>query len=567
MTSTRRGVIARLVGAVVSLALAGGALVALTGTSATAGQAAGTGTGYLHTNGSQIVDSTGATVRLTGLNWFGMETDNHTFHGLWASATWKSQMDHMAALGYNTIRVPYTGDSLRDGAQATSVNSYTNPDLVGLSPLQILDQVVAYAGQLGMRILLDRHRPTAAGQTALWYASGASEAQETADWQMLAKRYANNPTVIGADLFNEPHSDGTDPNGTGSCWGCGDANRDWQLAAQRIGNSILSVNSNWLIVVEGTSCLSGGNANAWDNIPDDPMACDWWGGNLAGVKDHPVVLNTANRVVYSPHDYGISVYDHQDWFDTTKHPDFPNNLPAVWDHFFGYIAKQNIAPVLVGEFGSTLADTRDVAWMKALVSYMQTNGMSFTYWSWNPDSGDTGGIVQDDWTTVNQNKQSILQPALVPPVKSGSTPTQNPSTPTQNPSTPTQNPSTPTQNPSTPTQSPTTSPTTSPQGGCTATVKVTNSWQGGFQAQIDVKNTGSAALNPWVATFSLPSGDAIQSGWNATYTTSGTTVTAKAPDWGGSLAAGATVSLGFVGTGSNPNLPTTGVTLNGVTCS
>ena len=62
----------------------------------------GTDTGYLHTSGSKIVDSTGATVRLTGLNWFGMETDNHTFHGLWAgrSATWRMQIDHMASLGF-----------------------------------------------------------------------------------------------------------------------------------------------------------------------------------------------------------------------------------------------------------------------------------------------------------------------------------------------------------------------------------------------------------------------------------------------------------------------------------
>ncbi|MBD8060562.1 cellulase family glycosylhydrolase [Cellulomonas sp. JH27-2] len=546
----------------VSLALAATGLVALAGSSATAVTAAGTGTGYLHTNGSQIVDATGATVRLTGLNWFGMETDNHTFHGLWASATWKSQMDHMAALGYNTIRVPFTGDSLRDGAKATSINSYSNPDLDGLSPLQVLDKVVDYAGQLGMRIILDRHRPSAAGQTPLWYTSTVSEASEIADWKMLAARYANNPTVVGADLFNEPHAEGTAPNGTGSCWGCGDPARDWQLAAQRIGNAILATNSSWLIVVEGVSCPSGATANAWDNIPDDPMDCGWWGGNLSGVAAHPVVLSTPNRLVYSAHDYGISVYDHQDWFDTTKHPDFPNNLPAVWDHFFGYIAKQNIAPVLVGEFGSTLRDPRDVQWMTKLVSYMQTNGISFTYWSWNPDSGDTGGIVQDDWVTVNQNKQAILQPALVPPVKRGTTPTPTPTTtptPTQSPTT------TPTPTP-TPTQSPTTTPTTTP-GACTATVKVTNSWSGGFQASITVKNTSSSAVNPWSATFSLPSGDTVQSGWNATYTQSGTTVTARAPTWATSLAAGASVELGFVANGPSSALPTTGVKLAGAVCS
>lgn len=39
---------------------------------------------------------------------------------------------------------------------------------------------------------------------------------------MLARRYAGNPAVIGADLHNEPHAEGTNPNATGACWGCGD---------------------------------------------------------------------------------------------------------------------------------------------------------------------------------------------------------------------------------------------------------------------------------------------------------------------------------------------------------
>src|SRR5262245_57102711 len=56
------------VGAV--LAMVATALVAITVTAGPA-RAAGTGTGYLRTNGNRIVDSTGATIRLTGINWFG----------------------------------------------------------------------------------------------------------------------------------------------------------------------------------------------------------------------------------------------------------------------------------------------------------------------------------------------------------------------------------------------------------------------------------------------------------------------------------------------------------------
>lgn len=516
---------------------------------------ASTGTGYLHTSGNKIVDSTGATVRLTGLNWFGMETDNHTFHGLWAgrNATWTMQIDHMASLGYNTIRVPYTGDSLRAGAQATSINSDSNPDLVGLSPMQILDKIVNYAGSKGMRIILDRHRPSAAGQTALWYTSTVSEASEIADWQMLAQHFAGNTAVIGADLFNEPHAENVEPNGTGSCWGCGDTTKDWRLAAQRIGNAVLAANPNWLIFVEGVSCDgNGGTPNIYDNVPDDPMACDWWGGNLSKALQYPVQLNVANRLVYSAHDYGISVYNAQSWFND---PNFPNNLPSVWDHFWGYLYKQNVAPILVGEFGSTLQDPRDTLWMKALMAYMGqgVNGMSFTYWSWNPDSGDTGGIVQDDWVTVNQNKQAIVGPYLIPPSGSGSTggPSNGPSSggPSASPSR---------------TTSPSPSPSPSVTGGtvkCTVAYSITNSWSGGFQAGVTVTNTGTSTWNNWKITWTVPSGVTLNSGWSATFASSGTTWTMTAPSYAPSLAPNAQATFGF--TANGPSSPTP----SNITCS
>jgi endoglucanase len=523
----------RLLAVATALTLGAAGIVAAVGMTGTASAATGgTGTGYLSTNGSQIVDATGAPVRLTGLNWFGMETDNKTFHGLWASVSWRSMMDHMAQLGYNTIRVPYSDDDFKSGAQATSINTATNPDLIGLTPLQILDKVVDYAGQKGMRIFLDRHRPTTAGQTALWYTSAVPESTWIANLQMLATHYKGNSTVVGIDLHNEPHADGTEPNSTGACWGCGDTARDWRLAAERGGNAVLSANPDLLVIVEGVSCPSGGNANVWDNIPDEPGG--WWGGNLSKAGTYPVRLNRAGKLVYSAHEYGISVY-HQPWFDDAS---FPNNLPAIWDSMWGYLDKQNIAPVLVGEFGSTLADPKDTQWLTKLMQYMGTgtSGMDFTYWSWNPDSGDTGGIVQDDWVTVNQNKQSILQPYLIAPVASGNPGSSSSAT------------------------------SNSGTGTCTATVHLDNAWNGGYQASVTVTNTGASALNPWTATWTVPSGNTLGSAWNATVTISGTTATAVAPSYASSLAPGGSVTVGYTANGASTPAPGS-VKLNGTACS
>lgn len=260
-------------------------------------------------------------------------------------------------------------------------------------------------------------------------------------------------------------------------------------------------------------------------------------------------LNKPDKLVYSAHEYAISVY-HQAWFDD---PTFPDNLPGIWDQMWGYLQKQNIAPVLVGEFGSTLQDPKDVTWLKKLLEYMGTGstGMSFTYWSWNPDSGDTGGILNDDWRTVNQQKQSILQPYLIPPVAGSGGPTGG-ATGSLSPSTSVS-----------PSRSSTPPP---PAGGCTATVKIDNAWQGGYQASVTVTNTGSAALNPWTATWTVPSGVTLSSGWNATVTQSGTTFTAQAPSWAAPLAPGASATIGFTANGPSSPAPA-GVELNGAACA
>ncbi len=359
------------------------AVVALAASTTSA--AADVGAGPWHTHGHRIEDRTGAPVRIAGINWFGLETETFAPHGLWARG-YRSMLDQIKSLGYNTIRLPYSNQLFDAGSTPKGIDFGQNPDLAGLSGVQVMDKLVAYAGEIGLRILLDRHRPDASGQSELWYTAKYDEARWIADWTMLAKRYAGNATVIGADLHNEPHG--------AACWGCGDVARDWRLAAERAGNAILAVNPDWLIVVEGVESYDGRNY--------------WWGGNLAGAGAAPVRLNVADRIVYSTHDYPASVHA-QTWFAA---PDYPANLPALWDATWGYLHRTNVAPVLVGEFGTRLATTSDQQWLTALASYLGTgaDGIHWTFWAWNPNSGDTGGLLNDDWQTVNMAKQAMLVP-------------------------------------------------------------------------------------------------------------------------------------------------------------
>lgn len=468
-------------------------------------RAADAGAGYWHTSGRQILDAAGQPVRIAGINWFGFETANYVVHGLW-SRDYKSMIDQMKSLGYNTIRMPYSDDIFKSSTVPNSIDfsSGKNADLQGLNSLQIMDRLVAYAGQSGLKVILDRHRPDAAGQSALWYTSAVPESTWIANLRTLAARYSGQDAVIGIDLHNEPH----DP----ACWGCGDTTRDWRLAAQRAGNAVLSVNPQLLVFVEGVQTYNG--------------VSGWWGGNLMGVAQYPVQLDVANRVVYSAHDYATSVAQ-QSWFSD---PTFPANMPGIWDRYWGYIFKQNIAPVWVGEFGTTLASTVDQRWLAALVDYLRptstygSDSFHWTFWSWNPNSGDTGGILKDDWSTVDTVKDGYLTSVKAPGFPGnggggggggggGSTAT------------------------------------------CAASYTVSSDWGGGFNAEVKVTNTGTVALKSWQVTWTWSGSQTVTSMWNATYTQTGATVTAVNAAHNGSVAVGGSTSLGFGGAPGGGGVP------------
>lgn len=340
--------------------------------------------GFLSTRGAEIVDGGGATVELRAVNWFGLETNSCMPHGLWQRSL-DDIVDEIAAAGFDALRLPFANQCLT--ARPSGLDATQNPTLVGKTSLDVMDALVAAAKARGMKVLLDRHRPDVNAQSELWYTAAYSEKRWIDDWVMLAERYANEPTVIGADLHNEPHG--------AACWGCGDPKRDWAAAATRAGNAILAANPNWLIVIEGVERSEDGTTT-------------WWGGGLKDVANTPITLSIANRVVYSPHEYPASIFA-QPWFSD---PNFPDNLPARWDEQWGYIAKQGIAPVLIGEFGTRLATESDTAWLATLVNYIDEEDLSFAYWSWNPNSGDTGGLVKDDWATPETAKLTALAPLL-----------------------------------------------------------------------------------------------------------------------------------------------------------
>ncbi|MBC7518745.1 MAG: cellulase family glycosylhydrolase [Microbacteriaceae bacterium] len=453
--------------------------------------------GWLHTDGSVFRTSSNQLYLIKSVSWFGTETTNCSPHGLWKISLARG-VAQIKSMGFNTIRLPFSNECL--AATATNSIDFTiNPALRGKTPLQLIDAVVAVAKAQGMNVILDRHRPDSASQSSLWYTANYSEARWIQDWKALATRYKTNPTVIGMDLHNEPRGQ--------ACWGCGDPSVDWQAAATRGGNAVLGVNPKLLIVVEGV-----------ENQPDGSST--WWGGGLSGVQANPVRLDVANQVVYSPHDYPSSVA-YQQWFTAANYPD---NLPAVWDKNWGYIARLGLAPVLLGEFGTKLETSSDSQWMTSIVAYLARTKMSFSYWSFNPNTIDTGGLVLDDWVTPQTAKLAALKPILNPGASPSPSATPSP-TPTPSPkatSSPTPSPSpslsptkgsSPTASPN-PSGAPTPSPTPSPAGSGVGAWSVQTSWPSGYNVVIDVTASGSPIAS-WTVTWSDPTVLSVANQWGA----------------------------------------------------
>jgi endoglucanase len=503
-------------------------------------QSSTVGAGYWHTSGNQIIDSDGNPVRIAGINWYGFETPDEIAHGLWVQ-DYRTIIDDIKTLGYNTIRIPFSNQMVETPIvpQNLAFNGNSGPintPLEGLNALQDLQVIVTYAGEEGLKVILDDHR-SEAGESAeangLWYTSTYTSQDWVNDWVTLAKMFANDPTVIGFDLRNEPHTPAGDTYAEGATWGTGNTATDIRLAYEQAGNAILAVDPGALIFCEGISEYpDASSSTGYDST--------WWGGDLQGVAQYPVVLSSPGHVVYSAHDYGPVLYQ-QTWFNSST---TPASLDAVWTMYWGYIYAQDIAPIWVGEFGTdnTASDIESTTpgsqgqWFESLVAYLTANPwMGWTYWALNGE--DAYDLLDGNYdpTPVSSVKQDLLATIQfpLPGAQNGTPPPTGSSAPVS----------------------------------CEAVYSLTNSWPGGFQAQVVLTNTGTSAISPWTLTWTFPGDEQISSMWTASYTQSGEKVTATNESYNATIAPSASVTVGFTGTFTNSDASPTSFSVNGTACS
>lgn len=242
---------------------------------------------FYRVSGTDIVDSGGMPVQLKGIAMGNM---------IWSSLD-PVDNDHnedsfreLSELGFNCVRFYLSYHFFEDE---------NNPYAYKESGFDWLDRNIAWAKKYGIRLILNMHAPQGGYQSqgeglALWQ-DPENQNRLIALWTEIAKRYADEETIIGYGLINEPVvpllSDL--PSTTAQC----------SSLMQRITDSIRTVDTNHIIFAERLCAAidpATGTAN-WNLTYDDILFL---------IDDN----NTAYEFhCYSPHQF---THQNMDWAGT-----------------------------------------------------------------------------------------------------------------------------------------------------------------------------------------------------------------------------------------------------------
>jgi endoglucanase len=374
----------------------------------------------LRTRGNRIIDARHRDVTLASVNWYGAEEQDYIVGGLD-----RRRLDGIArevrALGFNSVRLPWSNALLHDNPVVCDSSVAANPQLRGKRALAVLDAVVRALGAQGIMVILDNHMTTAdwcclpTDDNNLWYNAAPTPtqpawlqnfhtAQWLTDWQTMVRHFAGPRyrNVIAADLRNEPRGGAVWGTQTGPSPGCqppAQDHPDWHDAAQRGAACVLAANPNLLVMVEGVA----------------------YSLTLTGAAAAPVVLPAGHdhQLVYSPHDYS------QDQAADINAD--PARLAALLNRDWGFLTSgATPTPIWVGEFGTCHAaqlrcgDNHDHAheWIVNLADYLTTNRLSWGWWPLNGTQSrgitrvagaeETFGVLDPSWSCEAQPDLSAL---------------------------------------------------------------------------------------------------------------------------------------------------------------
>jgi hypothetical protein len=297
----------------------------------------------LHAVGNHLVDASGQTVRLTGVNIPSLAWSNTGENVLQSMSvavnTWKS----------NCIRLALTQDSWEGYTGSGSGAAYQ----------AVVDSVVAQAQTLGVHVVLDLHWSDMGHWGSNIGQHDMPDDNSTTFWHDVATHYANNSAVL-FDLYNEPHDVGW------SVWENGGTITEGSTqyhtpGMQSLLNTVRATGAKNLVVVGGVN---------------------WSADDSGALNGYALSDTTGNGIMYDAHVYP--------W------------TSGNWDACFGNVS--NTYPVLLGEVGHPGDNNPGFAWAEPyeaqaifvpeILNYIDDHALSWTGWSFHPTAGPS---MISDW--------------------------------------------------------------------------------------------------------------------------------------------------------------------------
>jgi hypothetical protein len=392
--------------------------------------------------GNKIVDATGQSVVLHGVNRSGTEYACVQGFGPFDGPSDATSIAAIRSWNVNAVRIPINEDCW------LGINGEPNGGYSAATYQQAIVNYVNLLHQNGIYAILELHW-TAPGAAKATYQTNLPDFDHSpAMWASVANTFKNDPATL-FDLFNEPNNDGqtcgaTSPAACGSnankAWWC------WQQGGGCVTNdNSATFGSNWRIAGMN-ELISAVRGTGSTNIV---MV-----GGLQYANDFTQWLNykpvdSINQMAASFHLYNFNAC---------------NNV-TCWNANIAPVAAQ--VPLVTGEIGED--DGAHGLIIDPYTSWADARSISYLAWTWNIWGCGNGPVLISSFdgtpcqTFGSGYKAHLASLTTLPTPTPTATPTPTPSaTPTATP-TPTPTPT------ATPTATPTPAPTSS-GGSCTLTV-------------------------------------------------------------------------------------------------
>lgn len=364
---------------------------------------------FIRTENTKFVDGDGKEFVIKGMGFYNGNPASPPQAG---SGFNEDTYKNLSSIGFNAVRF-YFGSNTFESILGDTITYKENA-------FEWIDRHVAWAKKYNMRIVLNMHHSpgeTTIGARTL-FTDTSRQDRFVAIWKEIAKRYANEPTILGYDLMNEPNcrvmpGDTPDNKFEGSF-------NLYQKLMQRTIDAVREVDKNHVIIVERL-WISGVDERAlnvptngyYNSSPNDQR--DTW-QNVTGKFNFPDLVD--DNYAYTYHVYEPGRYAHQytggDSFDDdgSGGPNrvYPSNTVAKWNENdpktgkswtmnkdfveysytipLKYIREVKEVPAFVGELGIHVSNFENNAagvnkggrqWILDLMEILDRHQLSFSY--------------------------------------------------------------------------------------------------------------------------------------------------------------------------------------------